>query len=143
LIVLAPPITPDSSLEAAVQSVLTQLMTAPDHSITNGSNQFLEFESPIDYRYQVIADADSDAITNLPVFLVGGTVQPGGERAEAEKISQNLKKWRDTTGSASDSSSLRFLLTIFANTIAAQEDRLPLVQFQQLVIPAKNDDAWW
>ena len=67
LIVLAPPITPDSSLEAAVQSVLTQLMTAQDHSITNGSNQFLEFESPIDYRYQVIADADSDAITNLPV----------------------------------------------------------------------------
>jgi hypothetical protein len=143
LIVLAPPATPDSSLEAAVQSMLTQLMTAPEHSITNGSNQSLEFESPIDYRYRVIANPDSDAFTSLPVFLVGGTVQPGGERAEAEKISQNLKKWRDTTGAASDSSSLRFLLTIFANTIAAQEDRLPLVQFQQLVIPAKNDDAWW
>ena len=108
------------------------------------THSFWSSESPIDYRYHVIADADSDAITNLPVFLVGGTVQPGGERAEAEKIQPEPQEiGAMTTGSASDSSSLRFLLTIFANTIAAQEDRLPLVQFQQLVIPAKNDDAWW
>jgi hypothetical protein len=74
---------------------------------------------------------------------VGDSVKKGGEQAEAERISSNLKDWRKTTGAASGSSSLRFRLTIFATTIAAREDRLPLVQFQQLVIPAKNDDAWW
>jgi hypothetical protein len=144
LIELKPPTTPDSSLKAAIQSMLTQLLTPPDHSVTNGSNQWLEFESPIDYRYDVFADPDQTAVyADVPVFLVSDRIRPGEEQAEAGKISGSLKAWRIATGASSDNTSLRFRLTIFASTIAAQDDRLPLVQFQELVIPAKNDDSWW
>ena len=143
LIELKPPSTPDTSLEVAVQSMLTQLITAPPDSRQNGSDILLDYETSIDYRYQVIANKDSSAYANLPVFLVAGKVTDGEEAVEAQSISKNLAKWHDTTGASAQTSSLRFRLTIYSSLTDLAEDRLPLVQFQELVIPIRNDEGWW
>ena len=79
--------------------MLTQLDTAPAGSIRNGSGNVLEYESPIDYRYEVIANADSSAATNLPVLLVTETVPAGEEQTAAARIAANLRTWREKTES--------------------------------------------
>lgn len=134
----------DSTLQAAVEAMLTKLTTPPDGSLTNGTNPLLEFETSIDYRYQVMANGGNSAFSLLPVFLVGASVEPDTEGATAEEIATNLATWQSTTGAESAKSSLRFLLTVFATTIVSQNDRLPLVQYQGLVIPVPDDDPdWW
>lgn len=140
LIALTPPA---AKLQTSVQALLSQLMTAPAQSHTNGAAPDLAFETAIHYRYEVIANADSSAFADLPVFLVAEDITPDQQEGTAQNIAKNLKDWRDTTGATSPKSSLRFQWTVFANDTVAAGERLPLVQFQGLVIAVVNEEDWW
>lgn len=133
-----------TSLEAAIEAMLDQLTAAPAGSRTNGSGTLLDLETSIDYRYQVMENKGNAVFSLLPVFLLKAEVAQGDEGETAEQISGNLATWRKTTQAESKSASLRFLLTVFSNTIATANDPLPLVQFPGLVIPVPEDDPnWW
>jgi len=133
-----------ATLAEAIEAMLTQLTTPPPDSVQNGTNPPLETESSIAYRYEVMANKGNSAYSVLPVFLVSDTVDPGNEAALAAQIAQNLADWQQATGAQSADSSLKFLLTVFATTIVTDNDRLPLVQFQELVIPVPEDSSgWW
>ncbi|GGX64097.1 hypothetical protein GCM10007385_36640 [Tateyamaria omphalii] len=135
---------PKSTLAEAIEALFVSLTTPPADSVQNGTNPPLETESSIAYRYEVMANNGSSAYSILPVFLVAGKVDPGDEKSLAGQIASNLSNWQSTTGAQSPDSSLKFLLTVFATTIVADNDRLPLVQFQELVIPVPKDSAdWW
>ncbi|WP_299205035.1 hypothetical protein [uncultured Tateyamaria sp.] len=133
-----------ATLAEAVEAMLIDLTTPPKDSVQNGTNPPLETESSISYRYEVMANKGNSAYSVLPVFLVAGKVDPGDERTLAAQIASNLANWQATTSAQSPDSSLKFLLTVFATTIVTDNDRLPLVQFQELVIPVPKDSSgWW
>ncbi len=133
-----------TELAEAIKGMLVQLTTAPKDAKTNDTNPPLEIESSIDYRYEVMANGGDGVYSLLPVFLVSDKVDAGNEQALADTIAANLSKWHSATGAQSNNSSLKFLMTVFATTIVTEQDRLPLVQFQQLVITVPDDDAgWW
>ncbi|MBY5935088.1 hypothetical protein KUV51_18935 [Tateyamaria omphalii] len=137
-------LAPTSKLADAIEALFVSLTTPPKESVQNGTNPPLETESSIAYRYEVMANKGNSAHSILPVFLVAGKIDPGDEKTLAAQIASNLSNWQSTTGAQSPDSSLKFLLTVFATTIVKDNDRLPLVQFQELVIPVPKDSSgWW
>ena len=139
---------PAGSLEAAVTSMLQTMHRMPAGSIGSvESSSRLKIEATVSYSFILLSNLSGSVKSYLPLYLMKDDIAAGEDATAARRVAESLDGWRSDANPNFTQSSISFRLTIFATKIVLDEDeQLPLVQFQDLRIPARDPEVfndWW